>query len=132
MSNLNSDALKAAVEFALLANGAGHPEFNQKNCRCDWESNAAPCEYCAIQRALEQTLIYLAALPKQEPSGWRPIASAPKDEKVLFWLDWSDDCKELNDPMAPVDRLFLGKYGGWSSVFQATYWFLLDPPKGDE
>jgi hypothetical protein len=65
-----------------------------------------------------------------EPSGWRDIASAPRNEKVLFWLDWADDCKELNDPMAPVDRLFLGKYGGWSSIFQATYWSLPDPPKG--
>lgn len=47
------------VELAILANGGG--DYDEKACECDASVNQAPCRYCAIRDALNETLRYLRA-----------------------------------------------------------------------
>lgn len=56
--------------------------------------------------------------------GWRPIETIDGEDwrERMFWLDWSDDCKPLNQPMPNNRRLFIGTRGQWSSVNKATHW----------
>ena len=45
------------VELAILANGGG--DYDEKGCQCEPDVNQAPCRYCAIRDALNETLRYL-------------------------------------------------------------------------
>lgn len=65
---------------------------------------------------------------------WRPIESLPATgAEFMFWLDWADDCAELNPPLGRYDhrtRLFIGKFRCWGSTYQAVAWALLpEPPR---
>jgi len=116
---LNSDALKAAA-------GA-------LSCQLDMDLEAClPFAQAAVNE-------YLAALTKQEPSGWRPIERAPKDGSLILlyqsgcWTEdvkpcdaevgyWNDDCKAWSSAIAGAED-----YHG------PTHWQPLpDPPKGEE
>lgn len=54
--------LLARVELAIEANGG--PDYDEKACECDVEVNAAPCRYCAIRDALNETQRWLLGLAK--------------------------------------------------------------------
>ena len=49
--------LVSRVERAILANGGG--DYDEKACECDTSVGAAPCRYCAIRDALNETLRHL-------------------------------------------------------------------------
>lgn len=51
--------LVSRVELAILANGGG--DYDEKACQCEPDVNQAPCRYCAIRDALNETLRYLRA-----------------------------------------------------------------------
>ncbi len=55
---------------------------------------------------------------------WHPISTCPPDYTCMFWIDWADDCKEMNQPMPddPLKRIVICKRNGWSSVHKATHW----------
>ncbi|HYU99911.1 MAG TPA: hypothetical protein VE977_13870 [Pyrinomonadaceae bacterium] len=122
MAELNQDALKAAEEFARNR-GLGN----------------------IIGVVIDTIRIYLAALPKQEPSGWRSIESAPKDgtHVVLFGTLWKDPdqrpraclswwCNRREDsPAYALGWFFIAP--GYADGFNPTHWQPLpDPPKGAE
>lgn len=66
--------------------------------------------------------------PSDTGEGWHSIETAPPDEKVMFCLDWADDCSALNYPLGDRARLFFGMRGQWSSVYKATHWRRFAPP----
>jgi hypothetical protein len=66
-------------------------------------------------------------------TGWQPIATAPKTGRALFYLEWADDVRPLNEPLpVDVERVELTTFGGWSSVFKATHWQPLPSPPRQE
>jgi len=46
-------ALLDIIDLALRANNGG-TKFQKNRCTCDPSVGMSPCEYCAIQRALEK------------------------------------------------------------------------------
>ena len=71
------------------------------------------------------------------PSGWRPIATAPRDDKALFWLvaKPSEECP-VDTSGRPIEAhgftptQALCCYGAWPSLLKATHWQPL--PAGPE
>ena len=54
--------LRAKINLALQANGAGGG-CRERKCQCDYDVGAVPCEYCAIQDALECSLKHISTRP---------------------------------------------------------------------
>jgi hypothetical protein len=66
---------------------------------------------------------------------WQPIASAPQNERVLFWVRAKTaDESYVNSSGEPIvckvtqPHYHIGKYGTWSSLSTATHWVQLEPP----
>ncbi len=69
----------------------------------------------------------------EQDDGWQPIETAPKNAKVMFWTEWADDIgtvewRKLHPH--PLEPVFIGEHGTWSSILKATHWRPLPtPPK---
>lgn len=61
MSQSRRDVLEL-FDTAFLANGGGHPEWREDQCRCDPEVGVQ-CEYCAIWSALNAARNYVSENP---------------------------------------------------------------------
>lgn len=66
-------------------------------------------------------------------SEWKPIETAPRDIKAMFWIRPStiEDGKYFTDTSGkPIivcaePQLHIGGYGTWSSLWVATHWMPL-------
>lgn len=63
---------------------------------------------------------------------WREMKDAPgwrEQVKVLWMLDWADDCKDLNPPLAEGQKYHVGQWGTWSSTLKGIKWASLETPE---
>lgn len=70
----------------------------------------------------------------ERAQGWRLIETIDGEDwrKRMFWLDWADDCKSLNQPIPDEHKLFIGRYRSWSSLYRATHWRpMVEGPRAD-
>ena len=69
-----------------------------------------------------------ALLREAEPSGWQPIATAPRERTVWFWVRPRPADEAYRDTSSrPIvsthaPRLHRGKYATWSGLETATHW----------
>jgi len=67
-------------------------------------------------------------------TGWQPIATAPKDHDVLFWMVPKPADETYHDTngrpiLADFDSyIHMGIFGQWSSLEKALYWQPLPSP----
>lgn len=88
--------------------------------------NCIKCTGCGAESAYCDDALTAIAAWNRRPDDWRDIETAPKDEPVLFWLEWADDIGtpewRARTPVRASDRIFHGVRGSWSSVHKATHW----------
>lgn len=61
-----------------------------------------------------------------QDGAWQPIETAPKTGFAFFLLDWADDVKPLNPPLAVSrwcdERIQYTRWQQWASIYKPLKW----------
>ena len=68
------------IDLALRANNAGGKiEWRKDFCECDPDVGMVPCQYCAIQNALEKCKRFLSSNTRIADTGGANARTSPRD-----------------------------------------------------